>query len=365
MGQVTGALRGNQLPGGDSDPRLIAQAKGIGATVDPRTGWWIDQKDGHHIGQQEADQRTVAMGNAETYDRQRAGWGNQLFDRNRDATGNFLKNIAPLAAFIPGIGPFAAAALAGLGSAAGTALVPGTNFGDILKGGASGAAMGSGLNAASGAFGAAGQAGGGLGSQLGQGLKAGMAGYQAGPSNAIKGVAGSAGGLPGVSALTNLGSSISNSPLGRGVSDLGSSLGDLGKGIAGGIGNAVGSVGGAVGLPGLNPVQLAGLVQAAQLSQKSGNFADQAAHIGDQAWQAGAPLRTAGSAGMLNPQAPDLSSLAAMSAKGQGIQAPQLPGLMTPGQIPGNPFAPRPGATPPQGLPGIQPVTPPALTGNI
>lgn len=71
------------------------------------------------------------------------GWLGGAWERNRDAAGKTLKALAPLAAFIPGVGiPLAAAIGAGAG-ALGTAAQRGTNIGDILKGGAaSGAAAG-------------------------------------------------------------------------------------------------------------------------------------------------------------------------------------------------------------------------------
>lgn len=60
---------------------------------------------------------------------------------NRDQFGNLLKNVAPAAFLIPGIGPGMAAGIGGLGSALGRGIQHGSNLGDILKQGASGAAI--------------------------------------------------------------------------------------------------------------------------------------------------------------------------------------------------------------------------------
>lgn len=61
---------------------------------------------------------------------------------NRDQFGNALKNVAPAAGLIPGVGAGLGALLGGVGSALGRGVQHGANFGDILKQGASGAAIG-------------------------------------------------------------------------------------------------------------------------------------------------------------------------------------------------------------------------------
>lgn len=75
---------------------------------------------------------------------------------NRDQVGNLLKNVAPAAFLIPGIGPGMAAGIGGLGSALGRGIQHGSNLGDILKQGASGAAIAGGgaqgMQALKGAF---------------------------------------------------------------------------------------------------------------------------------------------------------------------------------------------------------------------
>lgn len=83
-------------------------------------------------------------------------WLSQFVKHNRDFAGNLLKNAAPAAFLIPGIGPGAAALLGGAGSALGRGIQHGANLGNIVKQGATGAAIayggGQGLNALKGAF---------------------------------------------------------------------------------------------------------------------------------------------------------------------------------------------------------------------
>lgn len=66
-------------------------------------------------------------------------WLSSFWNHNRNFLGNAIKNVAPAAFLIPGVGPGAAAALGGLGSALGQGIRKGSNFGDILKAGATGA----------------------------------------------------------------------------------------------------------------------------------------------------------------------------------------------------------------------------------
>lgn len=66
------------------------------------------------------------------------GAASDAVERNRDSYGNLLKNVAPLAAFTP-LGGVGAGAVAALGQG----IQHGSNLGDILKSGASGAALGS------------------------------------------------------------------------------------------------------------------------------------------------------------------------------------------------------------------------------
>lgn len=82
------------------------------------------------------------------------GWAAKAVDRNRDFAGNLLKNAAPFAAFIPGIGPLTAAGLAAAGGALGQGIQHGSNIGDIVKQGVTSAAEGSALKGLGAAFGA-------------------------------------------------------------------------------------------------------------------------------------------------------------------------------------------------------------------
>lgn len=68
-------------------------------------------------------------------------WASQFIKHNRDFAGNLLKNAAPAAFLIPGIGPGAAAAIGGLGSALGRGIQHGANLGNIAKQGISGASI--------------------------------------------------------------------------------------------------------------------------------------------------------------------------------------------------------------------------------
>lgn len=89
----------------------------------------------------------------------------------------------------------------------------------------------------------------------------------------------------------------------------------LGQGV-----NAAGSFLGGNG--GMNALGLAGGLQAAQLGQKSANYANMAAGNADRAYQQTAPLRVAGIAGMLHPQTADLSGLAATRMTGNPFAKP-------------------------------------------
>ena len=80
-----------------------------------------------------------------------------LIAEAQEPVGNFLKNIAPAVALIPGVGPLVSAALA----AAGQAIIPGANLGDAVKAGVTGAAEGAGVSALSGITGLSGVIGGG------------------------------------------------------------------------------------------------------------------------------------------------------------------------------------------------------------
>ena len=74
-------------------------------------------------------------------------WLSVFANNNRNPIGNALKNIAPLAGFIPGVGPYAAMGLGALGGAVGQGIRKGSNIGDIVgqgiqSGGQAGAVQG-------------------------------------------------------------------------------------------------------------------------------------------------------------------------------------------------------------------------------
>lgn len=139
----------------------------------------------------------------------------------------------------------------------------------------------------------------------------------AGAAKAIPAIAAGvkgAGGLPGVSAVGSGG---------------GSSLLDK-------AGNFL------TGNNGLNALGIAQGVNAAQLGAKSTDYATKAADTAQQNWDANAPLRTAGRAGILNPTTPDLSQLTAIRGSNPfGKPQPvagvppitQTPGLPTPSPV--------------------------------
>jgi len=66
-------------------------------------------------------------------------WLSSFWKHNRNFIGNALKNVSPAAFLIPGVGPLAAAGLAGAGSALGRGIQEGSNFGDIVRQGLQGA----------------------------------------------------------------------------------------------------------------------------------------------------------------------------------------------------------------------------------
>jgi hypothetical protein len=150
---------------------------------------------------------------------------------NRDQMGNALKNIAPAAFLIPGIGTAAAMGLGGLGSAFGRGIQHGANIGNILGQGLSGAAIAGGgaqgMNALRGAFapssvtaapsGFASAPGGGwqaIGAQAGDSGPGLASSFGQGLGHAASGVAHFAkeypmavsGGLQGIGAIANSGS---------------------------------------------------------------------------------------------------------------------------------------------------------------
>src|SRR5215831_2114786 len=66
-------------------------------------------------------------------------WLSSFWDHNRNFLGNALKNISPAAFLIPGVGPLAAAGIAGVGSALGSGIEKGGTWGGALSQGLQGA----------------------------------------------------------------------------------------------------------------------------------------------------------------------------------------------------------------------------------
>lgn len=128
-------------------------------------------------------------------------------------------------------------------------------------------------------------------------------------------------------------------------------------------------------------LDVASVINQSQRSAKSDAYAQQAKQELTDQWNANAPLRAAGQAGMLNPGAntPNLSSLGAQGQQGQGLQASlpvangqQAAGLANLHQLAGpgsgNPFAKAlpvmggPSSTP--GMPSSAPSSTPSGPGS-
>lgn len=311
-----------------------AEAASIGARVDSKSGKWYDLKDGHYIGPSEADQRlgrTTEQGNADRSNGNGGGFFDQLAARNQDSVGNLLKNIAPVAGLIPGIGPL----IAGGVSALGQSIIPGASLGQDLTSGLQGGAMGAGVGALGSATGLTsgvqGMLGGGSSSAASAPI--GLSGMSpadlASVGDATSGAAANTAGADFTGGLTgNALASTANAGGGASLPGASTVQGLLGK--LGGGGSSPSNGGGVLGFltgnNGLNALGVAQGVNAAALGQKSSDYADQAANLATSRWNQQAPLRTAGVAGMLAPQSP--------------FTPPPIPG--------GNPFAmPQPQAVPP------------------
>lgn len=114
-------------------------------------------------------------------------WVSQFVKHNRNFAGNLLKNAAPAAFLIPGIGPGAAALIGGAGSALGRGIQEGGNLGNILKQGVTGAGIAyggaQGMNALKAAFAPSSSAAGSLASVPGASITPSAAAVQ-GPGGA-------------------------------------------------------------------------------------------------------------------------------------------------------------------------------------
>lgn len=268
MALRTGAIANNAQSNVDEQ-----QAAAIGATIGP-DGWWY--LNGKKLSHDEADRLVNAVG-AGVEGQEKWGTGG-IIDRNRNFTGNLLRNVAPLAGLIPGVGGLAAAGIGAAAGAAGRGIQKGTNIGDILKQGVQSGGSAYGLDKLAGAA-SAGAKGGGL----------------------LGGAKSAAGAIPGV---------LKPVPVGG--------LGGLIPGLSGGMGG-VGDWLKDFGLP------AAGVANAAYLGQKSGNFADLAAKQADERWRAQGALRDKGIAGMLKPQPIDLSALEAQRQNGNPFALKPMP----------------------------------------
>ena len=336
-----------------------AEAASIGARVDSHSGKWYSLKDGHYIGPAEADQllgRTTAQGNADREQGNGGGYFNQLAARNQDSVGNLLKNVAPIAGLIPGIGPLLAGGIA----AGGQALIPGANLGDSIKSGIQGGGLGAGVGALGGATGLTSALGLGkaalpsvsavnMGKMAADGTLANVA--DAGSTLGTQGVSDLASALPGVGAVS-----------GSGVLNAGKQLAGAGGGSSNGGGSAdSGGITGLLNSLGTTIPAIAGGINAANLQGQSQQYAQDALKTQTGLFDQTAPLRTAGIAGMLNPSTP----------------APGMPEIAALRQIAGtgNPFAPKPSALPaggaapapnvPAGLPTPSPVGGPQIGAPI
>jgi hypothetical protein len=236
--------------------------------------------------------------------------------------GKVLSNpiVEGASAFIPGVGPLITAGEGALGGL----LKPGGNLGTALKGGLQGAAagalgggirkLGTGIltNGVGSVLGRGGvqQAGGPSGGQSSGDPYGNIIDYDAGGNPVY------ASDIPG-----GIPQSIYDDPFGTGNGgSIGGSGGGgswqdaimggvrkLGSGLANGIGGSIGGVGlGDVALGGLAGYQA---LNAANASKRAGQLSDKAIGQAESRWNAGAPLRTAGQARLLNPTRPDLSSV--------------------------------------------------------
>lgn len=266
--------------GGKITPEAAKQAAAIGATIDPKTGGWFIN--GKHLTRQQADDLTVKAGVGTQTADESSGWLNDTVDRNRNFTGNLLKNVAPLAALIPGVGPLASAGIGALGAG----IHKGTNLGDIVKQGAVSGAEGYGagnvLGAAKGASGVLGTA---------------------------KAVAGA---LPGVAKTVQTANGVGGLVAGPGAPPAttaanGGVLGDIGSWL------------------GANALPVAQGINAADLMRQSKDYADRALKTNEQSWNERAGLRTSGVAGLNNPVPIDLSALQKQRLVGNPFALPNTP----------------------------------------
>lgn len=348
-----------------------AEAASIGARVDPKSGKWYSLADGHYIGPAEADQllnRTTAQGNADRSNGNGGGYFDQLAARNQDSVGNLLKNIAPVAGLIPGVGPL----IAGGVSALGQSIIPGANLGQDIKSGVQGGALGAGAGAIGSAT--------GLTSTLGKALGAGL------PTASPVAI----GNMAADGTLANVANA--SAPIAAG-SQAGTDLASALPNIGGAVGGASSAINGAKtiagGLPSASPVSgntdpnsitsllsslgttipgILGGINAANLQGQSQQYAQDALATQEANWNQEAPLRTAGIAGLLNPStpAPGVGNLAALNtaaSKGNPFAtAVPLPSPSavnsTASVVSGTPATPTTGLPTPSPL-GTQPPVPP------
>ncbi len=248
------------------------QAQAIGATIGP-DGWWY--LNGRKLSPQEADQLTQQAGVAQTTTDDAhgdpggfriGGDVGGLWERNKQDIGKYGGLAANL---IPGVGPLAAAGI-------GAALNYGANH-DLGKAAMAGA------------------------SQYGVGKLAGMAGKLPG----VSAIGDKIGKIPGASQIGNAAKSVGSwwdehikQPVQAGAASSGFKLP--------GVSDIAGFV---TGNNGMNALGIAQGVNAADLQRTSTNYAKSAYDTANKNYQANAPLRDTGRAGMLNPAKPDLTTL--------------------------------------------------------
>lgn len=114
----------------------------------------------------------------------------------------------------------------------------------------------------------------------------------------------------------------------------------LGSGLLNGVTGGSGGSGGGLGNLALGGLAGYQALNAANASKRAGQLSDKAINLAESQWNAGAPLRTAGQARLLNPTRPDLSGVFANASN--PFAAPLAP-----------PASPVPPQVPPQLAGGV------------
>jgi hypothetical protein len=283
------------------DPRAQEQAQAIGAIL-KADGKLYDAQTGKNIKQAEADQRAIRAGVAIDSNRPRAGYLNQVYDRNQGWIDPALQIGASM---VPGIGPALSAAVG-----AGLSYGKDHNLGKAAIAGA----KNYGLSKIAGK----------VGDKVGK-----LPGAQAVQSGLSK--------IPGAGTVVSAADKISqfgnavNQRLPGGLpgpQPVGGIPGGMSGGQAPGGGGVFDKIGGFLtGNSGLNALATAQGVNAAMLQKQSMDYAKKAMQNTEQNWKDNEGLRTAGRAGMLNPATPDFSEITNIRRAGNPFARPMPVGV--------------------------------------